>query len=361
MFETLGFTDTSPREVSLYFALILGVGFGILAQVTRFCFRRALIGEDRRQAAGVWSLALAVSVLGTQIAAASGWISFDNHRLLTSDLPVAAIILGGLMFGAGMVLTRGCISRLTVLSGTGNLRALFCVIIFAIAAHATLKGVLAPLRTTLAELTLPLGDHASLATLPGGAGVWTALITLPALWLALRSKNSSAALIGAALIGALVPLAWITTGLILFDEFDPIMMESLSFTAPMSEGLFYVIAASAVPAGFGPGLIAGVLAGALATAILRGQFQWQSFETPGQTRRYALGAVLMGVGGVLAGGCTLGAGLAGISTLGVAAPLALAAIGAGGLLCHRLLQLRSNAVSFSPAAPRAKPGPQLAE
>ncbi len=361
MFETLGFEETSPRLASLYFALALGLGFGVLAQLTRFCFRRAVIGEDRRQAAGVWALALVVSVLGTQAGVKQGWISFDGHRLLASDLPLLAIALGGVMFGIGMVLTRGCISRLTVLSGTGNLRALLCLVVFAITAHATLKGVLAPLRSALGSYTVQLGDYATLAALPGGAPLWSALIALPALWLALRSKNSASALLGGAMIGALVPLAWVTTGFVLFDEFDPIAMESLSFTAPMSESLFYVIASSAVPAGFGPGLIGGVLVGALLTALLRGQFHWQSFDSPRQTGRYILGASLMGFGGVLAGGCTLGAGLAGISTLGLAAPLALGAIALGGILAHRVLRDRPNAASFSPAGSPARPEPQPAE
>lgn len=360
MFETLGFEETTPRLASLYFALILGLGFGFLAQLTRFCFRRALIGADRRQAAGVWALALAVSVLGTQLAVARGWISFDGHRLLAPDLPVLAIALGGLMFGAGMVLTRGCISRLTVLSGSGNLRALLCVMIFAITAHATLKGVLTPLRTALGAVTLPLGEQASLANLPGGAPLWTGVVALPLLWLAWRSQNRMGTLLGAVLIGALVPLAWVTTGFVLFDEFDPIAMESLSFTAPMSEGLFYVIASSALPAGFGSGLIAGVLIGALIAALLSGAFQWQSFESPRQTGRYALGAMLMGLGGVLAGGCTLGAGLAGISTLGIAAPLALGAIAVGGLATNRLLKEGASAASSSPVAPPARPAPQQA-
>lgn len=361
MFETLGFEETSPRLASLYFSLALGLGFGVLAQLTRFCFRRALIGEDRRQAAGLWALALAVSVLGTQAAVTQGWISFDGHRLLNSELPVLAIAIGGVLFGIGMVLTRGCISRLTVLSGTGNLRALLCVGVFSIVAHATLKGVLAPLRGSLGGYTLQLGDYASLAALPGGAPLWSALIALPALWMALRSRNSALALLGGAMIGALVPLAWVTTGFVLYDEFDPIAMESLSFTAPMSEGLFYVIASSAVPAGFGPGLIGGVLVGALLAALLAGRFQWQSFDSPRQTGRYMLGASLMGFGGVLAGGCTLGAGLAGISTLGLAAPLALGSIAMGGILAHRMLRESPSSASFSPAGSTTTPAPQPAE
>ena len=357
MFESFGFEDTTAREASVLFALVLGAAFGALAQLTRFCFRRTLVGEDRRQAASVWAMALAVAVVGTQASVAIGWISFDSHRLLNSDLPVLAIGLGGLMFGTGMVLTRGCVSRLMVLSGSGNLRAAMVIVIFAIVAHATLKGVLAPLRQSLGAVTLDLGDTTSLAALPGGPLFWSALLAAAALTLALRSGNPVLPLLGAAVIGLLVPLGWVGTGYVLFDDFDPIVMESLSFTAPTTETLFYGIASSAIPAGFGTGLVGGVLLGALAAALLTGSFKWQSFDSPRQTGRYLAGAALMGMGGVLAGGCTVGAGLAGIPTLGFAALLALASIAVGGLAADRLL----SAASFGSGAQPAKPMPQPAE
>ncbi|WP_027258385.1 YeeE/YedE family protein [Leisingera aquimarina] len=355
MFETFGFEEITAREVSVLFALGIGVLFGALAQLTRFCFRRALVGNDRRQAAGVWAMALAVAVLGTQAAVAQGWISFDGHRLMTSDLPLLAIAAGGLMFGAGMILTRGCASRLLVLAGSGNLRALLVVAVFAVAAHATLKGVLAPFRTALGSFTLPMGEQISLAALPGGALPWSAAITAAALLLALRSGNRAPALAGAALIGLLVPLAWAGTGFVLFDEFDPIAMESLSFTSPAADTLFFVIASSSIPAGFGPGLIGGVLLGALMASLFSGSFRWQSFETPRQTGRYLAGAVLMGAGGVLAGGCTVGAGLAGIPTLSLAALLALAFIALGGIGMNALLNAASSGSAESPATPSQQP------
>ncbi|MVO15822.1 YeeE/YedE family protein [Parasedimentitalea huanghaiensis] len=357
MFESFGFEDTTAREVSVLFALGLGLLFGALAQLTRFCFRRSLVGQDRRQAAGVWALALAVAVIGTQAAVAREWISFDSHRLLASDLPVLAIVLGGLMFGAGMILTRGCVSRLMVLSGSGNLRAALVILVFAVVAHATLKGVLAPVRVALGSVTLDLGTTTSLAALPGGALIWSGVLAIAALGLALRSGNRPLALIGAAVIGLLVPVGWIGTGFVLFDEFDPIAMESLSFTSPTAETLFFGIASSAIPAGFGTGLVGGVLLGALAAALLSGSFQWQSFESPRQTARYLSGAALMGLGGVLAGGCTVGAGLAGIPTLSVAAGLALVSIAVGGVATNLLI----NAISSGSDAQPTKPALQPAE
>jgi len=130
MYETLGL-DILPRQAAILLGLALGLAFGVLAEVSKFCFRRAVAGPigDRRAAAGVWLAGLATAIIGTQLAVTQGLISFDEHRFLATDLPWLAILLGGLMFGAGMVLTRGCVSRLTVLTGTGNLRAALVLVV----------------------------------------------------------------------------------------------------------------------------------------------------------------------------------------------------------------------------------------
>ncbi len=340
MFASLGFETLTAPQVAVWFGALVGLAFGALAQVTRFCLRRAVVGDDAPAARGIWAMALAVAVLGTQGAVAADLISFADHRFFAPDLPVLAIVAGGLMFGTGMVLTRGCASRLTVLAGSGNLRAVLVLVVFAVTAHASLKGVLAPVRTGLGAVTMPL------PTLPGSALVWAGLIAAIAVWIAVRSGNRALPLALAALLGALVPVGWVGTGFVLRDEFDPVALESLSFTLPAAESLFWIVASSSIPATFGVGLLGGTLAGAGLLALIRGEFRWQSFETPGQTGRYILGAMLMGLGGTLAGGCTVGAGLAGIPTLSFAAMLAFAAIIAGALVAQRI-----NAGSRVSAAP----------
>ncbi|OSQ51995.1 YeeE/YedE family protein [Marivita geojedonensis] len=349
MFESLGFENYTAPQVAVGLALVLGAVFGLLAERTKFCFRRGLVGDDRKQALGVWLTALAVAVLGTQAAVLSGFITFDDHRFMSGELPILAIVLGGLMFGAGMVLTRGCVSRLTVLSASGNLRAVFVLLVFAITAHATLKGILAPVRTTLGSVTVSLGDTVSLAALPGGALVWSVIIAAVALAIAARSGNRVITLVMAALLGALVPAGWVGTGFVLYDDFDPVALESLSFTAPFADTLFWTVASTSIPANFGVGLIGGVVIGALVSSLIFGSFQWQSFHAPAETGRYAGGAVLMGVGGVLAGGCTVGAGLAGVPTLSFAALLAILSIAGGALLTNAALKPARQTAYAQPA------------
>ncbi|HBS39567.1 MAG TPA: YeeE/YedE family protein, partial [Rhodobacteraceae bacterium] len=174
MFEQLGFENLNPTQASMILALVLGALFGAIAHHLKFCFRSAVVGAGNtgQNARGLWFVALGTAVLVTQLLTLTGYIAFTDHRLMDSDLPILAILTGGVMFGMGMVLTRGCISRLTVLTGSGNLRALTVLIVFAVLAHATLKGVLAPLRKWLGSVTLPVNGVSSLADLPGGAAVW---------------------------------------------------------------------------------------------------------------------------------------------------------------------------------------------
>lgn len=325
------------RTLQVIFGLALGMVFGIAAQLSRFCLRRAVAGapDERGSAGAVWVVALASAIVGFLLASSWGYVDLGGHRYLDRDLPYLAIALGGIAFGAGMVLTRGCVSRLSVLGATGNLRAVTVLIVFAVVAHATLKGVLAPLRTALGSVTttLPFG---SLRDLPLGAPVASALGVVAAVYLIQRFRPAWHDVAAGVVIGLIPVVGWATTSVLLFDEFDPLAVQSVAFTLPWSDTLFWTIASTSIPAGFGTGLIGGVLLGSFLSATLRGELKLVGFEAPQQFLRYAAGAGLMGVGGVLAGGCTVGAGLSGSASLSVAALLALTSIVVGGALTARL-------------------------
>ena len=344
MFESLDLGIT-PQAASVWLGLFLGVAFGALAQLTQFCLRRALVGPvaERAAARGVWAMALAVAVIGTQGAVALGLVSFEGHRFAAGSVPVLAIVLGGLMFGFGTVLARGCLSRLTVLSASGNLRALVAIVAAALAAQAAMQGALSPLRAALGAVVVPLGG------LPGAGWLWAVVIAGAALLGVIRSRTDWRLLLGGAAIGALVPLAWVGTGFVLFDEFDPIALQGLAFTGPWGDTLFWVMAAQLVTPGFGAGLVGGVLVGALVAALGSRRFRVEGFESAGQMGRSLGGAVLMGVGGVLAGGCTVGAGLAGVPTLGASALIAFGAVLAGIYAADAALSRRGAGRGMVPA------------
>lgn len=336
--ETLGLSDITSQQASIVFGLLVGALFGVFAQTTRFCLRRAIAGNlsERRSAGGVWAMALLSALIGTQLILVYSPVSLADHRFMSAQIPVLALLTGGLMFGIGMVMTRGCISRLTVLTGSGNLRALTVLLLFAVVAHATLKGVLAPLRIWIGGFTWDSPAGGSLASLPGGQWLYAALICALLFLIIWRSQASKALLFGGAMLGLLVPLTWWGTGWLLLDDFDPIPLENLSFTLPHTQLAFWTMTSSAVPASFGVGLIGGVVLASLVMHLLRGQFLWQSFGTARQTGRYLAGGSLMAVGGVLAGGCTVGAGLSGVSTLSLSAIMALLSILLGACIAARV-------------------------
>ncbi|MEZ5854890.1 MAG: YeeE/YedE family protein [Hyphomicrobiaceae bacterium] len=339
MFQDLGLEGWTPQSAAVVLGLVLGLAFGMLAEPSRFCLRRGLAGDalERRSALGVWSMALAAAIIGTTAIVGLGLIDISQHRFLAGRLPIAAIILGGAMFGAGMVLGRGCASRLTVLAGTGNLRALSVLIVFAVLAHATLKGALAPARVWIGSFGVSIGSAASLSALPGGAPLVGAMFGAGLLVWALISRAPRRDLVLGGLIGILVPFGWLGTGYVLKDEFAPLPLETLAFTSAAAEGLFWWVAGTAVAPSFGVGLLGGVVFGSFATAALGRRLAWVGFGGDTPTGQYLAGGALMGIGGVLAGGCTVGAGLAGVSLLSVGALLALASIMMGAVAARSVM------------------------
>ena len=337
MFEDLGFVDSTARDVSVWFGLLLGLTFGFLAEKSKFCFRRSVIrSKDQKQALGVWMVAFAFAIIGTQTAVYYDIIDFSENRYYAANPQYLAIAVGGIALGVGMVLTRGCPSRITVLMGTGNLRAVLVAIVFSITVLSMLKGFLAPIRLFLSQFTTPT-EVVGFRDLPGDIHVWGTIIILPALAYGIMCRAHKRDLIMGALIGLCTAGGWIGTGFILFDEFDPIAMQSLGATLPWSEALFWFVASSSIPLNFGCGIIGGMILGGFLGAVTGGRFNLQGFDSAQQTARYFVGAVLMGIGGGLAGGCTVGSGLTGMSTLSFAAVIAILSIGIGGIFADRVI------------------------
>ena len=156
-------------------------------------------------------------------------------------------------------------------------------------------------------------------------------------------------------IGLLIPLAWIVTGLLGADDFDPVPLEALTFTAPVGEALQYLMTYTGASLDFGILVVGGTLLGAATLAVLRRDVRLEAFATPGQLLRYLSGAALMGFGGVLALGCTIGAGLSGVSTLSLGSMIALGAMvtGACAALAVEARGLPRAAASAEPASAAA--------
>jgi uncharacterized membrane protein YedE/YeeE len=244
-------------------------------------------------------------------------------------------IIGGLMFGAGMVLARGCSGRLLVLAATGNLRSVISGLIFAVVAQMSLHGWLAPLRQWLAALWVtPGGQNVNLLTmvsLPEEAGLALGLaIAALAFWLVKHNQVSGKTMVYASGVGFAVALGWVLTFNLSQQAFEPLSVTSATFSGPSANTLMFFLTEN--PAlDFDIGLVPGVFLGAFLAAGLRRELKFQGFDGEGQMRRSMTGAVLMGFGAMLAGGCAIGAGVTGGSIFVATAWLALLCmwIGAG--------------------------------
>ncbi|MGE5158594.1 MAG: YeeE/YedE thiosulfate transporter family protein, partial [Gemmatimonas sp.] len=87
----------------------------------------------------------------------------------------------------------------------------------------------------------------------------------------------------------------------------------------------------------------------LVTALVSGRFRWEGYSSPGHMLRSVGGAALMGAGGAMAYGCSIGQGLTGLSTLAIPSFIAVA-----GILLGSALGLRG-ALRVRPLAPALEP------
>lgn len=327
-----------PGTIAMGAALI-GLVFGAAAQLSRFCLRSAVIdvtgtagGEARWQRLSLWLIVLGAAMAATQWLVTSGFAEFENVRQLTSARSLSGVLIGGLLFGVGAVLTRGCVSRLTVLSATGNLRAIVALGIFATVAYATFDGPLTPLRQSILGLwTLGGGADLNLLSLAGttaATGIITGLaLTLVALAVGFAVGLGFFHILLGILLGATIAAGWWFTFSLSGQVFEPIAVESISFTRPAIDTVVFGASGFDTTAlGFGVGILGGVLAGSFAAALFTGGLKLEWFSSLGHAARFASGAALMGFGGVLAGGCSVGAGLTGGSLFALTSLLALAAM-----------------------------------
>ena len=199
-----------------------------------------------------------------------------------------------------------------MLAATGNLRSVVSGLIFAVVAQMSLHGWLAPLRDRLARVWMTEGGtnvnllHA--LRLPDWSGFALGLaLAVLALVVARRNQIGAARLVFASGVGFAVALGWVLTFSLSQVAFDPVTVTSATFTGPSANTLMFFLEPN--PAlEFDIGLVPGVVIGAFVASWIKREFRFQGFENEQNMRRAFAGAALMGFGGMLAGGCAIGAG-----------------------------------------------------
>ena len=361
----IGFFGETGASAALGAAI--GVLFGFFAHRSRFCLRSAVIEFARGTHEGkltVWLFTFATAVLLTQAFILAGWLDVTDARQLSARGSLSGAAIGGAMFGAGMILARGCSSRLLVLAAQGNLRALLSGLVFAVTAQSALGGQLSPLRELISAWWTVDGGSARDALALTGIG-HTGGLLFGAVWLAAalvwarRQRVRVWGWFGAIGVGVMVALAWLATYLISRAAFDTVLpIQSLSFTGPAADTLMLVLSPPGQALKFDLGLVPGVFIGAGLSALLWREWKLEGFEGGQAMRRYIAGAMLMGFGGMLAGGCAVGAGVSGASVFTLTAFVTLGGMWGAAMLTDALIDRRAEA-TVAPARQAGPADPEL--
>ena len=349
-------TLLGEHELVALFGLGGGVLLGLAARLGRFCTLGAiedLLYGNSDVRLRMWGVAIGTAIIGTFALMWSGLLAAQSTYYLSLPWNPVASVVGGLLFGYGMALAGNCGYGAIARLGGGDLRSFVIVLVMGVSAFVVMNGPLAPLRAALfpqdtAVTGTPPGLAHHLATmvpvraeaigLALGAALLAATAASRALW------KKPAQVFWAVAVGLGVVTGWAGTAHVAATGFEALPVVSHSFSAPLGESILWWMTGSARPLSFAVGSVAGVWAGAFIGSLIKGHFRWEACEDPRELRRQIIGAALMGVGAVIALGCTIGQGISAFSVLAISAPVTVLAIFAGAAI-----GLRQLIVGFQPA------------
>jgi len=348
-------------------SFLIGLVFGAVVNKTNFCTMGAVsdwVNMGNRDRLRAWLLAIGIAILTTQAMQYKGMIDVSEAIYLTPNFAWLGYLLGGFIFGVGMTLASGCGQRTLVRVGGGNLKSLVVMILLGLTAYMTMRGLLALVRVNAVEVTninLAAKDIADqgigtliasavgmendeqltrvIAALLGGGLIIYA-------FLGKEFRRSFDNILAGIVIGLIIPIGWYVTGVVGFDDFDPVRLESYTFIAPTAQGLMYLMTFTGSTISFGVAATFGVILGSFLYVIATGKFRLETFSDRGDMVRHMLGGVCMGFGGVLALGCTIGQGVTGMSTLALGSLLALVSIIFGSALTMKIEYYRLDDEGF---------------
>jgi uncharacterized membrane protein YedE/YeeE len=327
-----------------------GVMLGLAARRGRFCtlgaIEDALYGGDLGRMR-MWALALGVAIAGVFGLEAVDAVDFGASIYAGQAWSPAAAVIGGLVFGYGMAIAGNCGFGALARCGGGDLRAFVIVLVMGVSAYMAIAGPTGALRVRLFPNGPPVADMTEFGPAHGIGAAFGVAPAIPAAVFATalagwalscrRFRRGGERMAWSLAVGLAIVLGWWGTSWVARTGFDPVRVESHSFTAPLGDALLYVMTSTSGGLGFGVGSVAGVLVGAFVGSVSKGHFRWEACDDPRELGRQILGAFLMGAGGVLALGCSIGQGLTAFSALAWSAPVVLLSIFAGAALGLRQL------------------------
>ncbi len=377
----------SAQSFFLIAGFVIAFIMGAVVNKTHFCTMGAVsdwinMGETSRFRA--WGLAIGIALLGVVILEMLGMVNLNSSYppYRNGQLIWAENLLGGILFGIGMTIAGGCGNKCLVRIGGGNLKSIFVFLIIGVVAYFMLNPFPGSDKTLFSTLFYPwirplainLGTSQDLGTVIAGeenaVTVRLAIglvLGLFLVWLAFKSKDfrsSADFALGGIVVGLCVLAAWYVTSNVTvdvdgetyrlsqyFSEWDMLAEsdegkpgigaalepQSFTFINPMGQAVGYVFGGfNNALLTFGVMAFFGVLCGSLAWALISRTFRIEWFASVSDVVNHVLGAVLMGVGGVLAMGCTVGQAITGVSTLAIGSFIAFGGIVLGSALTMKV-------------------------
>lgn len=347
MLETVMGTLGEAWTITLI-GLAGGLVLGLAARLGRFCTLGMIedvhYGHDRARL-WMWACALGAAMAVSFAAEGAGLIRLHQAIYLMNGFTLAGAAVGGLMFGYGMAQAGNCGYGMLARLGGGDLRAMVIAVVMGIAAYVALSGPLAALRARLFPFEphpeAPqgwahwLGEATGLA--PWAIGGALGLVLILAAGTALARRRHWKELVWALLAGTAISSGFLGTAWVANTGFEPWLVQSHTFTAPVGDSIRYAMFSSGLQPDFAIGSVIGVVIGAFAGSLIRDGFRWEACDDPRELKRQMGGAVLMGFGAVIAGGCSVGQGLSAFSLLSFHAPVVALSIWLGAWLGLRQL------------------------
>ncbi len=384
------FEDFSSAHQTVLLA-VFGIAFvmGAVVNKTNFCTMGAVsdlvnMGDSGRIRA--WIFAMAVALTGVILLEATGVVSVDQTLppYRGSNFAWLEYILGGIMFGVGMTLGSGCGNKTLIRMGGGNIKSILVFVVIAVCAYFMLNPFPGTDKTLYSELFYPWTNLTSASLTTGqdlgsvigntvGADFGTTrtvigLILLALmLWFVFKSAdfrsnfdNKLAGLV----VGLAIIAAWYATDSMITIDADgesmswtqyasaeswdmlqddadarprDVGVQSYTFINPIGQTLRYAVNGfESVFITFGLVAVLGVILGSFAWAVISKGFRIEWFVNFKDFLTHLIGAILMGIGGILALGCTIGQAITGVSTLAMGSFLAFGSIVFGSAMTMKI-------------------------
>lgn len=356
----------------LSYISILGFILGFVVCKTNFCTMGAVsdwvnIGDLSRFKS--WMFAAAIAIIGVTVFEFMSYIDLDDSRIpyRNSVFLWPRYILGGIMFGIGMTYASGCGNKVLIRVGGGNLKSIVVLLVAGLMAYIMTRtdfyGIIFhswmnPISPDLAKFGI---DDQSLPTILSSIttssntvyyklliGLLTGLTFLYYIFRSGSFIKNIDNMIGGFVVGSVVVLAWYLTGSSLGAEWietnnfldtplPGVGVQSFTFINPMGENIIYLSnAADTYYLTFGVAALLSVILGSFVYSVMSKNFRIEWFQSKEDLKRHLIGAILIGIGGVLSLGCTIGQGVSGISTLALGSFVTLISIIIGAAIAMKI-------------------------